>query len=208
VTSLNVFVVAGDPLALAGLVALLRDHPGVEIAGQGASADLVSGAFSAADPDVILWDVGPDAADGLDRPAALDAPAPPIVALVSGPADAAEVLAAGARGVLPREATPEILGVALRAAAAGLVVGDPSLTAGLLLERGREAAPLVEDLTPRERQVLQLLAEGLSNRQIAARLGTSEHTAKFHVNAILGKLDAHSRTEAVTRAARLGLIIL
>lgn len=206
--SLGVFVVADDPLARAGLVALLRDQPGVEIAGQGPSADVVSGALSAADPDVILWDVGAHAADGLERPAALDAPAHPLVALVSGPADAAEALASGARGVLPRDATPEVLGVALRAAAAGLVVSDPSLTAGPLQEHDREAAPLVEDLTPRERQVLQLLAEGLSNRQIAARLGTSEHTTKFHVNAILGKLDAHSRTEAVTRAARLGLLIL
>ena len=74
--------------------------------------------------------------------------------------------------------------------------------------RERGAAPLVEDLTPRELEVLQLLAEGLSNKEIARRLGTSEHTVKFHVNAILGKLGAHSRTEAVTRAARLGLIIL
>lgn len=93
------------------------------------------------------------------------------------------------------------------AAAAGLVVSDPSLGPGLRPERGREEAPLVEDLTPREREALQLLAEGLSNKEIARRLGTSEHTAKFHVNAILGKLNAHSRTEAVTRAARLGLII-
>ncbi len=65
-----------------------------------------------------------------------------------------------------------------------------------------------EALTPREREVLQLLAEGLANRAIAQRLAISEHTVKFHVNAILGKLNAQSRTEAVVRAARLGLLIL
>jgi len=66
----------------------------------------------------------------------------------------------------------------------------------------------VEELTPRERHVLQLLAEGLPNKAIADRLGISEHTVKFHVSAIMSKLGAQSRTEAVTRAARLGLIIL
>jgi DNA-binding NarL/FixJ family response regulator len=70
------------------------------------------------------------------------------------------------------------------------------------------AATLVEPLTAREDQVLQLLAEGLTNRAIARRLGISEHTVKFHVNAILGKLAAQSRADAVMRATRLGLILL
>ena len=66
----------------------------------------------------------------------------------------------------------------------------------------------VPDLTPRERQALALLAEGLPNKTIASRMGISEHTVKFHVNSILGKLGAQSRTEAVTKATRLGLILL
>ena len=70
------------------------------------------------------------------------------------------------------------------------------------------ADALVEPLTPREAEVLQLLAEGLTNRRIAERLGISEHTAKFHVNAILGKLGARSRSEAIAQAARLGLLLL
>jgi DNA-binding NarL/FixJ family response regulator len=78
----------------------------------------------------------------------------------------------------------------------------------LSLDDGRGEIPPVEDLTPRELQVLQLLAEGLSNKTIADRLSISEHTVKFHVAAILGKLEAHTRTEAVTRAIREGLIIL
>jgi DNA-binding NarL/FixJ family response regulator len=69
-------------------------------------------------------------------------------------------------------------------------------------------ASLVEDLTPRETQVLQLIAEGKSNKTIARELDISEHTVKFHVNAILGKLNAASRTEAVVLATRLGLVML
>ena len=68
--------------------------------------------------------------------------------------------------------------------------------------------PLIESLTPREVEVLKLLAEGLSNRAIAFGLGISEHTVKFHVNAIMGKLGAQSRTEAAVRATQLGLLLL
>ena len=70
------------------------------------------------------------------------------------------------------------------------------------------ALALAEDLTPRETEVLQLLADGLTNKAIAQRLGISDHTVKFHVNAILGKLGAQSRTEAVVRATQHGLLLL
>ncbi len=91
-----------------------------------------------------------------------------------------------------------------------LVVLDGSFAGDLLLSAQPEASGdrPVEDLTPRELEVLQLLAEGLANKAIAQRLGVSDHTIKFHVNAILGKLGAQSRTEAVVRATRLGLIVL
>jgi DNA-binding NarL/FixJ family response regulator len=72
----------------------------------------------------------------------------------------------------------------------------------------REVESPIEELTPRELAALRLLAEGLPNKTIALRLGISEHTVKFHVNAILGKLGVASRTEAVVRATRLGLILL
>ncbi len=90
----------------------------------------------------------------------------------------------------------------------GLVVIDPAFPLAVVPARGEAADVAAEELTPREVEVLQLLVEGLPNKQIAQRLSISEHTVKFHVDAILGKLGAHSRTEAVTRAARLGLIIL
>jgi DNA-binding NarL/FixJ family response regulator len=84
---------------------------------------------------------------------------------------------------------------------------DAALSAALLAPRDRVPAPS-EELTARELQVLQALAEGLPNKAIALRLGISEHTIKFHVNSILSKLGAQSRTDAVVRASRLGLIIL
>ncbi|HMK93517.1 MAG TPA: response regulator transcription factor [Thermoleophilia bacterium] len=99
------------------------------------------------------------------------------------------------------------LAAALSAAARGLVVLDDALEGMLPRTREVEEA-LPEQLTPREREVLGLLAEGLSNKAIASRLGISDHTAKFHVNAILGKLGAETRTEAIVHAVRLGLILL
>ena len=121
---------------------------------------------------------------------------------------AASIWAAGARGLLLRTSSPAGLAAALTAVAQGLAVLDPELTAAVSPVRDSAPPPLNVDLTPREQEVLQLLAEGLPNKAIADKLGISEHTAKFHINSILGKLSARSRTEAVTRATRLGLIVL
>jgi DNA-binding NarL/FixJ family response regulator len=120
---------------------------------------------------------------------------------------ARDALAAGARGVLSRDRLEQELLASLQAVSLGLIVLDEAFAEGLL----RPAAPadaLVEPLTARESEVLQLLAEGLTNRALGERLGISEHTAKFHVNAILGKLAARSRGEAIAQAARLGLLVL
>jgi DNA-binding NarL/FixJ family response regulator len=118
-------------------------------------------------------------------------------------------------GVLPREATPEEIVAALVAVAGGLVVLDRRVAGGLLAAAERIPARVTEapdavgePLTARELDVLQLLAQGLPNKLIASRLHISEHTAKFHVSSIMTKLGAASRTEAVTLAARRGLLIL
>ncbi len=113
------------------------------------------------------------------------------------------LLASGASGVLPRDADPTALLAALRALAADLVVLDDAVAADLL--PGSDDAPL-EPLTRREQEVLALMAEGLSNKGIGEALDISEHTARFHVRAVLGKLGARNRAEAVGRAARAGLI--
>ena len=109
----------------------------------------------------------------------------------------------GAQGALSQDVTPAQIVAAVRAAAAGLIV-MPAEEGVAFLPHSQEE--LAEALTPREMDVLEMLAEGLSNKLIAHRLSISDHTAKFHVNSIFAKLNAGTRTEAVTRGIRLGLI--
>lgn len=192
----RVLIVCDDPWSRAGLAAALAGEEGLEVVGQlGEDGD-----FSAWNADALLWDLaltkgGPE---GLEVPA---------LVLVSDEDEARQALSSGARGVLSRVSQPEVLSAALQAVARGLAVLEPALLASLLPVPG-EPPPPAEELTARELEVLQLLSLGLSNKAIAGRLGFSEHTAKFHVAQILGKLGVESRTEAVVRAVQLGLIIL
>jgi two-component system, NarL family, response regulator YdfI len=109
----------------------------------------------------------------------------------------------GPGGLLQLSASPEQILQAIRSVVAGLAVFDNSLA----MQSPDDESPL-EELTPREAEVLQLLAEGLGNKEIALRLNISEHTIKFHIRSILGKLGAASRTDAVARGLRGGLIEL
>ncbi len=205
---LRVLVVADDPLARGGLAALLAEQPGLIVTGQMATdADLVGG-LSVYTPDVMVWDLGWDPTAPLERLVDVRETGIPVVALISDEIHASNAWIAGARGLLLRNVEADHLGAALVAAARGLTVLDPALSNAMLLARDRLPLPPGEELTSREHEVLQYLAEGLANKAIAARMNISEHTVKFHVNAILGKLGAQSRTEAVVRASRLGLIIL
>jgi DNA-binding NarL/FixJ family response regulator len=133
----------------------------------------------------------------------------------SGAADAWQ---AGAAAVLPETCDGEVLHAAIRAAACGLasiagefrasLLDDGLAAVDALVEDADDVAPIAVALTPRELQVLQLLAEGASNKAIARRLGVTPHTAKFHVASIVTKLDATGRTDAVARAMRLGLLMI
>ncbi|MBI4202645.1 MAG: response regulator transcription factor [Chloroflexi bacterium] len=187
---------------------MLSAQPGFAVAGQVAGGDDLPPALEAYQPDLLLWDLGWDPEEALEDLAEVQEGSPPVLALAAEEAHAAEAWAAGVRGLLPREASAGTIAVALHALAGGLAVLAPGLAAALLAPRHPQEASLPEDLTPRERQVLSLLAEGLSNKAIAGRLGVSDHTVKFHLNAILGKLGAQSRTEAVVLATRLGLITM
>jgi two-component system, NarL family, nitrate/nitrite response regulator NarL len=207
---LRVLVVAADPLVRAGLATVLQ-QAGYATAGQlSPSADLAA-EMAIYRPDAVIWDLGWDPEAGLeetlDQMAALSAGLP-IVALLPGDEHAVAVRAAGAHGLLPRDASAGALAAALDGVAQGLLVFDPSLAGRAVTLPGQPLPPLIEELTARETEVLQLLAAGLTNRAIALALGISEHTVKFHVNAILGKLGAQSRTEAVVQAFRDGLLLL
>jgi len=203
---LRVVVAGGDPLARSGLQALLSDQPGLSIV---ALADLgpdLRLVLERERPDASVWDLGIEAKLGIERLRDLDGSVP-VLALVTDDADGQELLAAGARGVLLRDSDAARIAAALFAVAQQIVVLEPGM--GLPGPRvpSDERAP-IEPLTRRESEVLQLLAQGLSNKEIAQRLKVSEHTAKFHVNAILSKLGVQSRTEAVVKAARLSLILI
>jgi two-component system, NarL family, response regulator YdfI len=121
----------------------------------------------------------------------------------------ADALRSGVRAILPRRASgPEIIG-AIFAVAAGLVVFHPDYLSNITPAASHpNPAALVQPLSPREVEVLRLLAEGTGNKQIAWRLGISEHTVKYHISSLFNKLNASSRTEAVANGVRLGLVLL
>jgi len=161
------------------------------------------GSIDGAQPGVLLIDAGDAQASFADLSL-------PVVQMLEA-SDAAQVSAAlrsGVRGVISRDATPDEIESALQAAAAGLVVITPDAASALLSPARPPAAALAEPLSARELAVLGLLAEGLSNKLIAHQLEISEHTVKTHVTAILAKLGAASRTEAVSQAIRRGLVML
>jgi NarL family two-component system response regulator YdfI len=198
----RVVVLALSPVARAGLESLLRGTGTVDVIGSVANW----AEYAGEDPDIVLadWENGDDLsieiADGVPEVAWV------IMADDPGLVGVAEALRAGVRAVLSRHSSASQIVAAIEAASAGFVVLQPGDLDGLLVHP--QPASLAEPLTPREVEVLGMLAEGQSNKSIAHRLGISEHTVKFHVTSIMGKLDAGSRTEAVTQGIRKGLIML
>jgi len=199
---IKVALLTQDPLLRTGLSSLFAQNGSIIVVEDGA--------------EVALWDAGNDAGKTLARLAELKTLAMPVVAVVGDPAHVAPAIAAGARGVVLRNQVDSPgLHAALAAVRSGLTVVDSDLASTLVpqppvitsSEHGGKSKGR-GDLTERERQVVQLLSEGLSNKLIADRLGISDHTAKFHVNGVMMKLGASTRTEAVVEAMRRGLIRL
>ena len=158
---------------------------------------------------MVVGDLGWEPSQALDALSDLRDDSPlHVVALLPDESYASEAWSAGARGLLLRDADPGMLAASLIAVAQGLVTLHPGMAAIPIIPREQTPTPLDVELTPREHEVLRLMAEGLTNKSIAYNLDISEHTVKFHVNAILSKLSAQSRTEAVMQATRLGLIPL
>jgi len=155
--------------------------------------------------DVALIDPGPEIQSTTGRDWLLELLDLTPVVLLSPEPDPVifnRIRRAGTGGFLQAEASSEQIVQAIRSVAAGLTIFDGAL------EATSDVESTMEPLTPREGEVLQLLADGLGNKEIALRLNISEHTIKFHIRSILGKLGAASRTEAVTRGLRSGLIEL
>ena len=211
---IRVFLIAASPLARAALQNRLKPHD-VKIVGSAAHIDAVDGQLSDTQPQVLLVDASaeqPETMIGSLTDSDLAAEIPTVVLAEPGSSGvAAQALHAGIRAVLPSGLPTDQLAAALQAVASGLVVLHPAEVQAALPVAAPASQPLAElpePLTRREREVLQMLAAGLANKEIAARLNISEHTAKFHVAAILGKLGAATRTEAVALGIRRGLVLL
>lgn len=207
---MRVFIVAATPRGRRGLETLLN-AAGAETVGLAADLHGASDEVQEKHAEVILADAGQHSSEEWleEFQEAGLAVGPPLLVMFEQPATnfSARAVQAGVRGVLPWDAGAEQILSALDAVSKGLVVLHPA-GAGVVRPARSEEAELIEPLTPREREVLQMLAIGLGNKEIAVRMKISEHTAKFHVAQILGKLSASSRTEAVTVGMRLGLVLL
>jgi DNA-binding NarL/FixJ family response regulator len=211
---IRLFLVATSPLARAALQNRLKAQ-GVKFVGTTATVDTLGSDLSDTQADVLLVDAAGESPEAIIESLAdsdLAAEIPVVVLTeASAPAVFAQALQAGIRALLPSEVPADQLTAALQAAAAGLIVLHPAEIPAAFPTSASASQPLAElsePLTRREREVLQMLAAGLANKEIAARLNISDHTAKFHVAAILGKLGAATRTEAVALGIRRGLVLL
>lgn len=209
---IRVQIKASSAVVRAGLESLLQNHPSLHVIKEAFDDALVSeSAQTESQPDVILAELESRADETASEVLAAAANGTPVVLLVPGSAtEWADALRQGVKGVLPSNATGPQIAAATEAAAVGLLVVHPSEIDALFQPREISESPetLAEALTPREIEVLRLLAEGLANKEIAARLTLSEHTIKFHVASIMGKLGANSRTEAVMLGIRHGLVLI
>jgi DNA-binding NarL/FixJ family response regulator len=200
---IRVRVLAASPVVRAGLEALLARAGDIELLDRSADHD--------APADVIIS----DRAGMLGRNQRADASwrqeeSTPLVLLlddvINGWPDA---LRSGARAVLSPGAEGDEILAAVHAAATGLLALPPEVAEALLdVSLRRTTTGVTESLSPREREILAMLAEGIGNKTIATRLGISRHTVKAHVSSILAKLDASSRAEAIVIGARMGVIVL
>ncbi|NEC86537.1 response regulator transcription factor [Streptomyces sp. SID12501] len=212
----TVLVVDDQFLIRAGLVGLLRAAPGIEVVGE--ASDGAEGVFLAARtaPEVILMDVRMPRMNGIEATERILAeagdPPPRILMLTTFDLDeyVYGALRAGACGFLLKDSGPERLLAAVTAVAGGDALFAPSVTRRLVEAYARQTAcrqpPELDTLTAREREVLKLIARGLSNQEIADRLYISEATVKTHLNRTMSKLDLDSRAQAVVVAYESGLV--
>jgi NarL family two-component system response regulator YdfI len=204
---IRVLIRSTSPFTRAGLESALSADPRFEIVHEN-SFD------SEQDADVILLDGTEPSVERLRSTSSNPAHAPHRILLADGVtrSDLARLVKLGVRAVLPRDSSAQEIAAALEAATHDLITITPEFLETLLPagseDREEENEYLQEPLTSRETEVLALLAEGAGNKEIAVKLSISEHTAKFHVSSILSKLGATTRTEAVTRGYRLGLIFI
>ena len=208
---ISVLVHSSNLIMQAGLESIISTNPALEVVGSATAKLTLRERIEETQPDVILleWE-GDQAMLVLSLVSELTTPA--VVVLTDNFEQnwVTEVLNNPVQALLPRKATAEEIIASIVAAALGLVVLHPDFSEEWQRNAVSRIAPStpIQALTAREIEVLGMLALGLGNKTIAKQLGISEHTVKFHLSSIFSKLNASSRTEAVTLGARLGLILL
>ena len=210
--AIGIVVVDDHPIVRDGLVAVLATQPDFEVVGEASSGPEAIQCVGASKPDVILLDLEMPDMDGVETLRRLREIDPAVRVIVFTAFDTDErivkAVQAGAQGYLLKGVPRDEIFNAIRVVHAGGALLQPVVASKLLRQVTRDAQPEADPLTERELEVLRLMAQGQMNKEIAAALVISERTVKFHVSAILSKLGAGNRTEAVTLAAQQGLIEL
>jgi NarL family two-component system response regulator LiaR len=209
---IRIVVVDDHPVVREGLRSFLGSRPGLDVVGEAGDVDEAEAVAAELLPDVVLLDLvlpGGGGVAAVPRLLALS-PAPRVIVLTSfgGDEQVLAALRAGASGWLGKDVPPAELEAAIRTVHRGGSVLDPAIAGRVLAEVASPSSvdPGLELLTAREREVLALLGEGLSNKDLAARLFVAEKTVKTHVSAILAKLHLTDRTQAALFAVRHGLV--
>lgn len=215
--SIRLLLVDDQRLMREGLRTLLELEDGFAVVGEAADGEAAQAAYDALRPDVVLMDIRMPVMDGVEATRRLRARWPDAHVIILTTFDDDEYvfegLRAGAQGYLLKAVSGDELAHAIRTVAAGGALIDPSVTRKVVAEFARLSLPtrlaadqLLEPLSEREREVLALVAKGLSNREIAERLFLAEGTVKNYVTNILGKIGVRDRTQAALRAQQLGLL--
>jgi two-component system, NarL family, response regulator YdfI len=212
---IRVLIVASSSISQRGLENLLSASTSLQVVGVISDLGQLSEHLEELQPDVLVAEIAGQDRTLPEEILKLSEEAPVAIVLLVDDANSERDLDAlrnGVRAVLPRNLSPVGIVAAVEAVGAGLAVLLPEGLETFLRESTAShraiSPPLVEALTPREIEVLGMMVEGWGNKEISTRLGISEHTVKFHVASIMGKLNASSRTEAVTSGIRHGLIML
>jgi DNA-binding NarL/FixJ family response regulator len=206
---IRVVVVDDQQIVREGFRALLNTQPDIEVVATAADGEQAVAVCEAHRPDVVLMDIRMPVMDGIEATRRLDAK---VLVLTTFDLDeyVYDALTAGASGFLLKDVPAERLFDAVRVIAAGDALLAPSITRRLIGEFARQkprpTPDALRELTPRETDVLRLIAEGLSNAEIAARLVVSDETVKTHVSRVLFKLGLRDRTQAVITAYESGLV--
>lgn len=208
---IRILVADDHPVVRDGLIAMLRTQPDFEVVGQAGTGAEALALVASAQPDVLMLDLQMPEPDGVGVLRSLAGNGAGVRVIVFTVFDTDEriiaAVEAGAAGYLLKGAPREEVFTAIRTVAAGgSLLAPVAATAVLRRVRGEAQPDSAPSLTPRERSVLAHLARGLGNKQIAAALGITERTVKFHMSAVFSKLGASNRTEALARALRQGLL--